>query len=72
MGVLSFIEVKLKNRTCIFDGLLIDARRATSTYQVTYRLTYEDVEDMLASGMDRTAEEWELGRLDEFAQLRYM
>ena len=39
--------------------------------QVTYRLTYEDVEDMLANGIARTSEESQLGRLDELAQLRY-
>lgn len=40
--------------------------------QVTYRLTYEDVEDMLATGLaGPESDEWELGRLDELAQLRF-
>lgn len=39
--------------------------------QVTYRLTYEDVEDMLANGIAGSSEEWELGRLDELARLRH-
>lgn len=38
---------------------------------MTYRLTYEDVEDMLANGIAGSGEEWELGRLDELANLRY-
>lgn len=39
--------------------------------QVTYRLTYDDVEDMLVNGIAGSAEEWELGRLDKLAQLRH-
>lgn len=39
--------------------------------QVTYRLTYDDVEDMLANGIAESSDEWELGRLDELATLRH-
>lgn len=39
--------------------------------KVTYRLTYDDVEDMLANGIAGSADEWELGRLDKLAQLRH-
>lgn len=39
--------------------------------KVAYRLTYDDVEEMVSSGLAGTDEEWGLGRLSELAQLRY-
>lgn len=38
---------------------------------MTYRLTYEDVEEMVWSGLAGTSEECELGRLSELAEIRY-
>lgn len=42
-----------------------------SSRQVTYRLTYDDVEEMLLSGLAGSSEEWELGRLSELSMMRY-
>lgn len=42
-----------------------------SLLQVTYRLTYEDVEEMLFSGLAGSNEEWELGRLAELSMIRH-
>eukprot|EP00752_Nemacystus_decipiens_P004584 g4184.t1 len=51
-------------------GDITDVMVTPSLVRVTYRLTYDDVEDMLANGI-AGSDERELGRLDKLAQLRY-
>ncbi|CAM9759478.1 unnamed protein product, partial [Sphacelaria rigidula] len=53
------------------SGEIVDATLTPSIVKVTYRLTYDDVEEMVSSGLAGTDEEWGLGRLSELAQLRY-
>ncbi|CAM9122345.1 unnamed protein product [Ectocarpus sp. 8 AP-2014] len=53
------------------SGEITDVIVTPALVKVTYRLTYDDVEDMLVNGIAGSADEWELGRLDELAQLRY-
>eukprot|EP00903_Cladosiphon_okamuranus_P006750 g6585.t1 len=51
-------------------GDITDVVVTPALVKVTYRLTYDDVEDMLANGIAST-DEWELGRLHKLAQLRH-
>eukprot|EP00611_Tribonema_gayanum_P016936 TRINITY_DN2942_c0_g1_i1.p1 TRINITY_DN2942_c0_g1~~TRINITY_DN2942_c0_g1_i1.p1 ORF type:complete len:849 (+),score=270.96 TRINITY_DN2942_c0_g1_i1:58-2547(+) len=53
-------------------GAIEDLTVVASTIVVTYRLTYEHVDEMLYDGMAvEGGEEWELGRLAHYARLRY-
>ncbi|KAL3930568.1 MAG: hypothetical protein SGBAC_011707 [Bacillariaceae sp.] len=53
------------------DGSVIDSsiRMTASTIKVSYRLTYDDVDDMLEDGVAYN-EEWELGELYTAAEIR--
>lgn len=53
------------------DGSVIDSsiRMTASTIKVSYRLTYDDVDDMLEDGVAYN-EEWELGELYTAAESR--